>query len=362
MSGRSLVKKIRQVTDGNDPILNGNSPYDLGAFFDSNPVQLDISGTSGLAMVNKYFLGFVPAIVMVGLLYFFANDGEKTTLSDNQDSKDARTSNSDRQTPISRVSVTPSEVDGMTLEQRRQFYRSISDNEPYVPIGTILTILDRGIVDPDPKVRLYALNRFVRSHYIYGAAEPSAIFNDDPERLAVFVNMLGDSDTYIREGSFRVLAENFSEREDVATALAEAVRVEDAKRLNMLRSFASVLRSHPQIASPVFIDEVTMWASTPERGTPVDAAFILSVFGSPPIEILEPVITMLENDYFGSPHLLDVLEKFGPLARPYLGRLKELQANVNDRIHNSRDDHGRGSSTFSKERYTSILQKIESAD
>lgn len=362
MSGRSLVKKIRQVTDGNDPILNGNSPYDLGAFFDSNPVQLDISGTSGLAMVNKYFLGFVPAIVMVGLLYFFANDGEKTTLSDNQDSKDARTSNSDRQTPILRVSVTPSEVDGMTLEQRRQFYRSISDNEPYVPIVDVLAVLDRGLVDTDYKVRMYALDRYVKSYYKYGAREPGQIFNADPVRKDIFLEMLTGSEPRIREGSFRVLSENYFLQEDVAEALAETVRNEKDKRLVMIRSFAIVMGSYPELASPVFIDEVTMWASAPERGTPVDAAFILSAFGSPPIEILEPVITMLENDYFGSPHLLDVLEKFGPLARPYLGRLKELQANVNDRIHNSRDDHGRGSSTFSKERYTSILQKIESAD
>ena len=313
-------------------------------------------------MGSKYFLGIVLAIVVVGSLYFFPDDYEGTTLSDDQISKDAKTSNSNRQAPTSGVSVTQSEVDGMSVEQRRQFYRSISDNEPYVPLVDVLELLDQGLVDADVKVRLYALNRFVKSFYVYGAVEPSASFNDDPVRQRLFVSMLTDEAPLIREGSFRVLAENYSRQKDVAEALAETVRIEKDKRLNMIRSFANVMHAYPELASQVYIEEVRTGARGPGKATPVDSAFILSTFGSPPIEILEPVIAMLENDYFGSPSLLTVIEKFGPMAKPYIGRLKELQVEVNDRIHNGRDDHGRGSSTFSKERYASILQKLESAN
>ena len=182
-------------------------------------------------MGSKYFLGIVLAIVVVGSLYFFPDDYEGTTLSDDQISKDAKTSNSNRQAPTSGVSVTQSEVDGMSVEQRRQFYRSISDNEPYVPLVDVLELLDQGLVDADVKVRLYALNRFVKSFYVYGAVEPSASFNDDPVRQRLFVSMLTDEAPLIREGSFRVLAENYSRQKDVAEALAETVRIEKDKRL-----------------------------------------------------------------------------------------------------------------------------------
>lgn len=313
-------------------------------------------------MSVKTSIGLFVVAAAIALVFYLRESPDDQPQQPATEPAAASSSGEDEQDSSVAFAVNSGDIDSMSVGERRQFYKSFSGRDPYVPIATILPILDRGLADPDLKVRLYAVNRFVMSYYIYGTVEPGSIFNNDLDRQAVFVNMLEDSDPYIREGSFRVLAENFSEQESVATALAEAVRVEDRKRLNMLRSFASVMSSHPQIASQVYIDEVKLGAASKHPGTAVDSALILAKTGTPPAEILEPVIVMLEDRYFGSPALLNVLEIFGPAARPYLDRLQALQAKVDERILNGRDDQGSGSTTFSKERYASVLNQIENAN
>lgn len=314
-------------------------------------------------MYLKFLTTFVLIAIVLGLTYFFLDARDEEPLNNYAEREDSEaTSVSDTLVANSGTIAGLSEIESMTAEQRRHFYKSISDNEPYVPLVDVLEVLDRGLADTDTKVRLFALNRFVKSHYVYGATEPSTSFNDDLDRRDLLLSMLGDPVPHVREGSFRVLSENYSQQEDVVMALANTVRNENDKRLNMLRSFASVMRSFPEIASRVYIDEVKLGASSPARATPVDSASILIASGTTPKEILEPVIVMLEKDYFGSPALLTVIEKFGPAAKPYLGRLKALQINVNDRIHNSRDDRGKGSSTFSKDRYADVVRSIESSN
>jgi len=307
-------------------------------------------------MTKKLITGFMLAAVVIGLIYMFNNSSEM------QSGLNGTINQSGTQTAIPDADAVKVDIENMSLEQRRSFYRSISINKPYVPIEDVLEILDQGLVDDDLSIRLSAIERFVKSYYKYGADEPGELFNKDKVRKQIFINMLNSSESGIRDGAFRILAENYNQQEDVVEVLAKTAREEKDKRLSMMRNLAHAMNSYPEIASQVYIDEVKMSGAALDKATPVDSAYILSTSANPPAEILESVITMLEATHFGDPVLLSVVENYGPLVNPYIGRLKELQNKVNERILYSRDDHGKGSSTFSKEQYARVLQKIEQSN
>ena len=250
-------------------------------------------------------------------------------------------------------------VAAMSLEERRAFYKDLLRNEPYRPITEVLDVLDQGLVDEDVQVRRVAVGRFVKSYYKYGSQESSKSFNQDDQRKQVFLSLLEDPDPYLRAGVVRVLAQSYAEQEEAARAVAAAIAEERVERLQMIRAMAAFMRTHPSIARGVLMEEViTGGGVTKDRATPVESAYILSETAAPPTEILEPVMRMLEGSHFGDPLLLRVLRNYGPLAKPYLERLKRLQVEVDRRIRFGRDDGGRGSSTFSREEYGRYLEEL----
>jgi len=228
--------------------------------------------------------------------------------------------------------------------------------------------LDRGLVDDDDKVKRSAIARFIKSFYRYGAREPSELFNKDAERKAIFVNFLSETNKAIRSGAFRVLSENYYQQEDVAKALVEAAYNESTeRRLGMARNLTWVMESHPGIVKPFYIDEVLAWPINESgRIIPAVAAFVLSNYSDPPLEIIEPVIEMLETDEaFGSSMLLNTLKNNGPFVKPYIERLKQLQVRVNSEIVNKsytykQSERETGTySTFSKQAYNEFIEALE---
>lgn len=297
--------------------------------------------------------------VAVVAMYLFSGRGPDRDGANSNRAISTANATGDELSDAARSIEVIDKIDAMSLDEKRAYYLVIGTNEPYVPIADLLVELDRGLIDPDFQVQLFALNRFILTYYQYGSTEPSALFNADPTRKRALLDMLTDPKPSIREGSFRVLAENYFEQEDVARQLADAVRLEKDKRLHHIRSFAHILTSFPDLASSVYIDEVRSWATATSKAAPVDSVVILSSIDNPPTSILEPIVSMLENDYFGSPALLRALKKYGTDAQPYLDRLRQLQSEVNNRIRNGRDRQGRGSTTFSREEFTRTLQFIE---
>ena len=251
------------------------------------------------------------------------------------------------------------ELRSMSLEQRRALYRRITEKEPYTPLKEILKLLDHGLADDDAVIRMISVNRFIESRYLYGEQEPAELFNQDEARKKLLVNLLADPEPGIRISALRVLAENYNQQRDVVEVLIQSLQFEKRYRLEMIRNLGHALEKYPNEVRPVFIDEVKLAGNSPSKATPVESAYILSLSRNPPVEILEPVIHMLETSHFGSPLLLETIENFGPYVRPYIDRLKALQEKVDARIKNGRDDKGNGSSTFTRARYEHVLKKIE---
>lgn len=263
---------------------------------------------------------------------------------------------------VSKNVAVNKKIDAMNHEQKRQFYKEINDNQPYVPLLDVLDELDRGLLDDDLKIRLLALERFIKSYYMYGSKEPGRIFNKDTARKQIFINMLSDESLYIRLGAFRVLAENFNQQTDVVEQLTIVVQNEKYERLTMMRHLAQAIHTHPDLVSRVYIAEVKKGVGGEGlyRATAVESAYILSTRANPPEEIIESIITMFESTHFGSTLLLKTIDNYGAEMKPYIGRLKQLQVEVNERILYGRDKKGKGSSTFKKSSFEKVLHKIES--
>ena len=329
-------------------------------------------------MMNRKTLFFsIIVLLFIGVVIFFNSqpknivenreDIQKTNKFKNEVNTDDEEISNEKQDESSNTNDLTF-IDRMSLEERRVYYEKISRNKPYVSIAEVLNILDRGLIDNDIKVRIWAINRFIKSRYKYGRREPSSLFNNDPHRKKIFIELLNEEDRSIRSGVFRVLSEGYFQQEDIARILVGVIAQENTReRLFMVRSFANFMWSYPDIAKPFYIDEVRTGSIDEYRhATPGGAAFILSRYPDPPLEIIEPVIEMLETDRtFGSPMLLDTLRNYGDFVKPYLDRLKQLQERVNSEIVNKRYTYKQSEretgtySTFSKQAYNEFIEALE---